>query len=310
MHCLNQLAETGKDDLPWQTASPNLDLMTDLLLPETTHPLPWHSPFESNPWQDPRFSEFGESGVLNSYDKDQVFKQVSSLSAATFFASAIEAYTKLCYIKDERQKGVLICVITINVISCHAHTNMALGLLPVFENCWGRRMNYARWAEWMSLVFLLMFVMHSLDCESRREMLWSIVAQGISVVTGFFASISCVLSPDNLCTTILDMTHLDNPYYITAVVMLTLSTIAYCDIFRVLYDRAVRPIDDVNRAQAMLLICWCTFTWTAFVAVYLMGVLNLEFFNERVESIMYTVVDVLAKFMCVGGGGGGRGCGC
>ena len=52
-----------------------------------------------------------------------------------------------------------------------------------------------------------------------------------------------------------------------AIGMLIISTVAYCDIFRVLYTRIVRPVDDVNRAQSVLLVCWCTVTWTAFGAL-------------------------------------------
>ena len=73
---------------------------------------------------------------------------MSTLSALTFFTSACQTFTKMCYVKAPRQRAVLICCLVINAISLHAHTNMANGWLPVFENPWGRRMHYARWAEW------------------------------------------------------------------------------------------------------------------------------------------------------------------
>merc|ERR1711871_839154 len=105
---------------------------------------------------------------------------MSMLSAATFFSSACQTFTKLCYVKAHRQRAGLYCCLVINLISFHAHVNMASGTMPVFENPWGRRMHYARWAEWCSLVFLLMFVMHALDCEDTKEMLFSIGAQTVS----------------------------------------------------------------------------------------------------------------------------------
>ena len=90
-------------------------------------------------------------------------------------------------------------------------------------------------------------------------MLWSTSAQTISVLTGLAASVAFLFCGPEKCET-----SIHDPYMQAAAFMLFISTVAYCDIFRVLYTRIIRPVDDVNRAQSVLLICWCTVTWTAF----------------------------------------------
>ena len=51
----------------------------------------------------------------------------------------------------------------------------------------------ARFAEWMSTIFLLTVLMNALDCPSWRELVWSTALQFAAVGFGFSASVACQL---------------------------------------------------------------------------------------------------------------------
>jgi hypothetical protein len=78
---------------------------------------------------------------------------------------------------------------------------------------------------------------------------------------------------------------------------LVVSCLFYCDIFRICRVAIFARLHTAASAQAVLLALACTFTWSTFVVVFMMGCLNLSWFNDYVESCMYTATDVLAKIM-------------
>ena len=226
-----------------------------------------------------RMFEGGESQCWES----TWFRVICICSSTVFLTAAVQALISLLRFSDER-RSVSVCILTVNLVSFHAHWSMLHGSMPAFYNMWGRKLHTARWAEWVSLVFLLMTLTHTLDRSDIRRAAQSVFCQCISVFTGLLASmlsdkvkhalpLYLLLPPPPpsgfwSAHTPVGVAASACQWSISAYALLVLSTVLYCDIFLVAL-RMFRnhPIKSARRAEAMLLIICCTITWTLFVLV-------------------------------------------
>ena len=97
-------------------------------------------------------------------------------------------------VEASRARHAVACSVrVIHLISFGSHLLMALGTLPVHATALGRVAHAARWAEWISLVFMLMVLMHAMefdiDAAAAGPVLdanarFSIAAQMMSTLTG------------------------------------------------------------------------------------------------------------------------------
>jgi hypothetical protein len=72
---------------------------------------------------------------------DPAFAWVSELFAVAFLASAARNAGALSFLRrDSAQASVVLCVVLINCVAAHAHWLMAYNKGPVYDSCFGRKM--------------------------------------------------------------------------------------------------------------------------------------------------------------------------
>eukprot|EP00628_Pelagophyceae_sp_CCMP2097_P038821 CAMPEP_0184256912 /NCGR_PEP_ID=MMETSP0977-20130417/9056_1 /TAXON_ID=483370 /ORGANISM="non described non described, Strain CCMP2097" /LENGTH=934 /DNA_ID=CAMNT_0026562507 /DNA_START=47 /DNA_END=2846 /DNA_ORIENTATION=- len=219
------------------------------------------------------------------------------------------------------------CVVVINLISMLTHFMIATETMPVTVSIFGQRMHSARWAEWCSLVPLLMLLMHSLDPPGplddapkpeqalepaavrpflSRYALASVLCQTASTWLGAVCSLwqmPLMLGLGIFLVSCLSFSHiffvLANSRAALKVVLaaadatngaslagLPSSTMHFS---KQVSERQARA----RQVKSTLLTYVCTLTWSMFVAVYCVGMLQLV--SHDVETILYSAVDVVAK---------------
>ena len=253
-------------------------------------------------------------GVLSWQDDDK-YKNISWISMTALLLTGIKKMISLLNNGlDKRRRSVLYCVMTVNLISAHSHFLIATGALPVWRSCFGRTMHAARWAEWTALVILMMVIMVALDCSSKTGIIRRAAPQALSVIFGLASTLCCQVGDEHGHCAYFDRLRDEgtsepwsfSKYMIPSgrtrsfdwnIALLLVSCICFLDIFNLLRESLVSKLHTVASAQAVLLTCACTVTWSCFVVVYLLGMLNLPWFDFYRESCAYTITDVLAKIL-------------
>jgi hypothetical protein len=194
----------------------------------------------------------------------------------------------------------------------------------------------ARYAEWMSMVFLLAVLMNALDCPSWRELVWSTALQFAAVGFGFSASAACqlwgplhdggcpwrvppagssgsdsdsgseghwrhrgVAGPDDGTWWAPAALARSSPAHKAQLVALVLAVACFLDLFRVLKRRATRHTPSAATAasaQALLLTLWAAVTWSLFVVTHLVAAFNPPWFTSAREEVSQPALFFMYSF--------------
>lgn len=259
-----------------------------------------------------------DESTINSFDNNDEFKLLAMVTSAIFATSALRILVSLA-LANPSQRPVLACVFVIQSCAACTHYLFSNGALPVFDSCFGRTTHSARLAEWTSMVFLVMIVMNSLNQLSWREFFRSVTCQTLAVSLGCLSMLSCQLEWGCGMVTMTPASDANNgsccqwghragswwsllpsPSVVVALFLLTIACGFYVDIFRVLSVRRQQRRSGIaacaHAEQAVRILELSTLGWTAIVAAYLLGTLNLSWFDNHREQVFYTAVDLCVKF--------------
>lgn len=262
-------------------------------------------------YQDSKYTIYEPDGKGVLYwDRDFEHMWLSVVAIVAFVTSASGSVVSL-YFVNHMQRPAIYCTLVINGMAALTHYSFAVGASPVFDSCFGRKMHTVRFAEWTSLVFLLMFVLNVIDKVDRKEFIRSCGCQVLSVALGSLSSFACHLNwgGDDIPQSDGHWMHrgvgykADSAWYHPiaiynssrsfkiCLILLIISFISFCNIYRVAWTRLTNR--QLTSSSVGRLAIWCAVSWSIVVFIYILGCFH--WFNSDVEFFANVIIDLCSK---------------